>query len=85
MAKFYVCPDTLAPLSSFDHNIVIWKSKKTSQGTNKGKTVRLKVRETKQTNANRFGFFLKTLIGIKFLVSKGLIRKSRPFLNVLTQ
>ena len=59
IAKFYVCPDTLAPLSSSDHNIVIWKSKKTSQGTNKGKTVKVKVREIKQTNTNRFGFFLE--------------------------
>ena len=67
IAKFYVCPDTLTPLSSSARNIVIWKPKNTSQGSNKGKTVKVKVRETKQTNSNRFGgFFLKTLIGIKF-------------------
>ena len=40
IAKFYVCPDTLTPLSSSDRNIVIWKPKNTSQGTNKVKQLK---------------------------------------------
>ena len=81
IAKFYVCPDTLAPLSSSDHNIVIWKSKKTSQGTNKGKTVKVKVREIKQTNTNRFGFFLENFDWNQVLGEEGVDKKVQTFLK----
>ena len=81
IAKFYVCPDTLAPLSSSDHNIVIWKSKKTSQGTNKGKTVKVKVREIKQTNTNRFGFFLENFDWNQVLWEEGVDKKGQTFLE----
>ena len=81
IAKFYVCPDTLAPLSSSDHNIVIWKSKKTSQGTNKGKTVKVKVREIKQTNTNRFGFFLENFDWNQVLGEEGVDKKVQTFLE----
>ena len=80
IAKFYVCPDTLAPLSSSDHNIVIWKSKKTSQGTNKGKTVKV-VTEIEQTNTNRFGFFLENFDWNQVLGEEGVDKKVQTFLE----
>ena len=83
IAKFYVCPDTLAPLSSSDHNIVVWKSKKTShdQGTNKGKTVKVKASEIKQTNTNRFGFFFENLDRNQVLGEEGVDKKDQTFLE----
>ena len=81
IAKFYVCPDTLAPLSWSNHNIVIWKSKKTSQGTNKGKTVKVKVREIKETNTNRFGFFLENFDWNQVLGEEGVDKKVQTFLE----
>ena len=81
IAKFYVCPDTSAPLSSSNHNIVIWKSKKTSQGTNKGKTVKVKVREIKQTNTNPFGDFLENFDWNQVLGEEGVDKKVQTFLE----
>ena len=81
IAQFYACPDTLAPLSSSDHNIVIWKSKSTSQVTNKGKTVKVKVRQIKPTNINRFGVFLENFDWSQVLGEEGIDKKVQTFLE----
>ena len=61
IAQFYLRPDTLAPLFTSDHNVVIWKSKNPYQDIKKGKTMKVKVREIKPTNINGFGFFMQNL------------------------
>ena len=49
--------------------------------TNKGKTVKVKVREIKQTNANRFGFFLENFDSNQVLGEEGVDKKVQTFLE----
>ena len=58
ISGFYQVPCILAPLSTSDHCIVIWKSR--DPCTTKGKVLKIKRRDMRQVNINAFGAVLES-------------------------
>ena len=58
ISVFYQVPCILAPLSTSDHCIVIWKSR--DPCTTKGKVLKIKRRDMRQVNINAFGAVLES-------------------------
>jgi 7-keto-8-aminopelargonate synthetase-like enzyme len=61
IADFYTNPEILAPLSTSDHNIVLWKSRTDASVVMAGNIVRVKVRVVNHTNTEPFGCFFREL------------------------
>ena len=80
MADCYQTPAILAPLSTSDHNIINWKSK--CNISEKGNTVKIKVRKFRQQQLEHFDALLANYDWSSVLNISGTDEKVNTFLHI---
>ena len=81
IAHFYINPEVLAPLSTSDHNIVLWKARTDASVVKAGNIVKVKVRDLNHTSTEQFGVFLENYDWSELFSNKGLDEKVDAFLH----
>ena len=74
IAGFYQVPCILAPLSTSDHCIVVWKPRDPRHSM-KGKVLKVKHSDMRHANMNALDLLWRIMIGIKFCMGEILTRK----------
>jgi hypothetical protein len=81
IADFYINPEVLAPLSTSDHNIVLWKARTDASVVKAGNIVKVKVRDLNHTSTEKFVVFLENYDWSELFSNKGLDEKVDAFLH----
>ncbi len=81
ISGFYQVPCILAPLSTSDHCIVIWKSR--DPCNTKGKVLNIKRRDMRQANINAFGAVLESYDWHEILFGGTIHEKVNTFIGTL--